>query len=302
NGTQVTVTLNPAAAPTNDANPVVTVGTPTAWVIVRVLVESPGDIEQARTLQRAITVTAPAAHPQARTKRVGRATAIAKSGINYYDELQQYVELDPPAQWHPPLSAAAQAILHDPDKVSEAERLAGIEQGEAHILGSNRQGMVRGSGWSTGKAATGFEGDIVKRAAAARFGLGGHQAIENRSYTAEADATGARVSGQGPLSMRFEANALPPCNAFWSLTAYGMDMYLVENAIDRWSISDRTPGLNYANDGSLTITLSAERPDLDSNWLPVPKGPYLLGMRVYEGQESVVQCEWFPPPLEPQRA
>ncbi|MFK7916065.1 MAG: DUF1254 domain-containing protein, partial [Pseudomonadales bacterium] len=47
NGTQVTVTLNPAAAPTNDANPVVTVGTPTAWVIVRVLVESPGDIEQA---------------------------------------------------------------------------------------------------------------------------------------------------------------------------------------------------------------------------------------------------------------
>ena len=44
-------------------------------------------------------------------------------------------------------------------------------------------------------------------------------------------------------------------------------MYLVENAIDRWSISDRTPDLNYDEDGGLTITLSYERPTAATNWL-----------------------------------
>ena len=76
-------------------------------------------------------------------------------------------------------------------------------------------------------------------------------------------------------------------------------MYLVENAIDRWSISDRTPDLNYDEDGGLTITLSYERPTAATNWLPVPAGPYLLGLRVYEGHDEVVNCAWFPPALEP---
>ena len=90
---------------------------------------------------------------------------------------------------------------------------------------------------------------------------------------------------------------MPPCNAFWSLTAYSTDLYPVENEIDRWSISDRTPGLVYDDDGSLTILISAERPAKTANWLPVPNGPFLLGMRVYEGQTEVIACEWFPPQL-----
>merc|ERR1711957_1150934 len=128
--------------------------------------------------------------------------------------------------------------------------------------------------------------------------MGGHQAIENRSYMAQGDAEGKRLDGTRPLLLRFEAGAMPPCSAFWSLTAYGTDLYLVENEIDRWSIGDRTPGLVYNDgDGSLTITISAQRPAESANWLPVPSGPYLLGMRVYEGSDEVITCRWFPPPL-----
>lgn len=68
------------------------------------------------------------------------------------------------------------------------------------------------------------------------FGLGGHQAIENRSYTAQQDADGQKLDGMRPLALRFEASAPPPCNAFWSLTAYGTELYLVANEIDHWSI------------------------------------------------------------------
>ena len=59
-----------------------------------------------------------------------------------------------------------------------------------------------------------------------------------------------------------------------------MDLYLVENEIDRYSIGDRTPDLRHDDDGGLTVILSARRPQLTGNWLPVPDGPYMLGMRV----------------------
>ena len=298
-GTRVTLTLDPDVHPANDDSQVVTLGTPTAWVIFRVLVESPDDIVTARALQHRICVTAPASHPIVRTERAGRATAIAKSGADVFSELQTYVAIDPPPPWHPKLSPPAQAILDDPSSVSEETLIAGIAEGEKRIMAGNLQGTVSQNGWNTGRDAYGFGDDIVKRAAGAKFGLGGHQAIENRSYIAQNDSQGSPLNGTRPLQLQLAADNMPPCDAFWSLTAYGTDMYLVANEIDRWSISDRTPGLVYADDGSLTLYLSAEPPDVRENWLPVPAGPYLLGMRVYEGQPEVVACEWFPPAMDP---
>jgi hypothetical protein len=296
-GTRVSVTYDPTTPPSNDASDVVTLGTPTAWVIIRVLVESPDDIITARELQHAIDVTAPATHPNERTERAGRATTIAQSGADFYTELKRYIEIDPPAPWHPQLSKQAQAIVDDPSSVSAEVLSAGVEEGEKLIVGLNVSGNIAKNGWSTGQNATGFGGDILKRAVGAKFGLGGHQAIENRSYIAQSDSDGKPLDGSRSLQLRFEANNMPPCSAFWSLTAYGIDMYLVENEIDRWSISDRTPGLVYADDGSLTITISAQRPFDIANWLPVPNGPYMMGLRVYEGDNAVVSCEWFPPHL-----
>ncbi len=298
-GTSVRVTFDPTTPAPNDDSRVIPIATPTAWVIVRVLVETAEDLAQARKLQQAFVVTPPADHPKARTERAGRPTAIAATGVDIYHEIKRYTQMDPPAPWHPQLSAAAQALVDNPAGVATEALEAGIEEGEKLVGGLNLQGSVKQNGWSTGRDATGFGDDILKRAVGAKFGLGGHQAIENRSYTAQQDAEKAKLDGSRALVLRFEKDALPPCNAFWSLTAYGPDLYLVENEINRYSLGDRTPGLIYAPDGSLTVQLSAERPTQVANWLPVPPGPYLLGMRVYEGHAEVVACEWFPPPLLP---
>ena len=293
--TQVRVTYDPKTPPSNDHSKVLTVGTPTAWVIIRVLVESSEDIAAARALQRAIRVTTPDSHPTARTERSGRATDIAKAGAAFFTELGGYVAIDPPAAWHPRLSLNAQKIVDDPASVSTETLAAGVAEGERHILKGNMSDAVKAHGWRTGRAATDSGNDILQRATGAKFGLGGHQAIENRSYVAQNDAEGQLLDGTRPLKLRFNANNMPPCSAFWSITAYGSDMYLVENTIDRWSISDRTPGLYYDKDGGLTIIFSHTQPALVANWLPVPDGPYLLGLRVYEGNEAVVNCDWFPP-------
>jgi hypothetical protein len=294
----VRVIYDPSTPTPNDDSKVIPVATPTAWVIIRVLVETPDDLANARELQHAFTVRPPAGHTNERTIRAGRATAIAAAGADFYAEVRGYTELDPPAPWQPQLSEAARAIIDDPSQFSQEDLAAGVAAGERLVGGLNVRGSVEKNGWNTGRDATGFGDDILKRAVGAKFGLGGHQAIENRSYTAKHDIEGNDLDGTQSLALRFAAGALPPCNAFWSLTAYGTDLYLVENEIDRFSIGDRTTGLVYAHDGSLTIQISAERPADISNWLPVPPGPYLLGMRVYEGHDEVVACEWFPPNLD----
>jgi hypothetical protein len=296
-GTRVRVTLDPGAGPDNSDSHVVRIGTPTAWVIIRVLVESQEDIDAARKLQRSISVIAPESHPHVRTERAGRATEIGSTGADIFAEIKRYTKLDPPASRHPQLSAQAQAIIDDPTSVPVSQLEAGVAAGEKLIRGGNAANTVVKNGWSTGRESDGPGNDILKRAIGAKFGLGGHYAIENRSYIAAGGLPGRSLDGNHPLELKFEADAMPPCNAFWSLTAYGTDLYLVENEIDRWSISDRTPGLVYDDNGGLTLQLSAARPAEINNWLPVPSGPYLLGMRVYEGQPDVINCHWFPPAL-----
>ena len=136
-GTSVSVTFDPEAPPSNDDSTRVTIGTPTAWVILRVLVESPEDIELARQLQRSIQVTAPASHPHTLTEPAGLATTISAAGADYFRELQHYVEIDPPAPWHPKLSPEAQAIVNDPSSVADDVLAAAVEEGEKLILGRN---------------------------------------------------------------------------------------------------------------------------------------------------------------------
>ena len=71
---------------------------------------------------------------------------------------------------------------------------------------------------------------------------------------------GRPLSGRHRYTIRFPRGQLPPADAFWSLTMYGKDRYLVPNPIDRYAIGDRTKGLRKGRDGSLTIYVQHGRP------------------------------------------
>ena len=70
--------------------------TPTAWVIGRVLVESPEDLPRAQALQQGFVVRAPKSHPSSLTERGGRPTALAEAGADFFRELAEAVTADPP--------------------------------------------------------------------------------------------------------------------------------------------------------------------------------------------------------------
>jgi hypothetical protein len=75
--------------------------------------------------------------------------------------------------------------------------------------------------------------------------------------------------------------------------------HLVDNPIDRYSIGSATPGLKRADDGSLTIHLThgSPGPDMESNWLPVPDGPWWLVLRTYGPGDSILNGTYQVPDI-----
>jgi hypothetical protein len=77
------------------------------------------------------------------------------------------------------------------------------------------------------------------------------------------------------------------------------DGHLVANPIHRYSIGDRTPGLIRAPDGSLTLSIQADRPiDEAANWLPAPKARFYMVLRLYGSKPAARTGAWVPPPVD----
>ena len=92
---------------------------------------------------------------------------------------------------------------------------------------------------------------------AARAGLWGNHGYEACYDLIYADADGELLDGTRAYQVTFDPP--PPVDAFWSLTMYDVPrFYLVDNPIDRYSLGDRSPGLQYGDDGSVTIYLQAD--------------------------------------------
>ena len=124
---------------------------------------------------------------------------------------------------------------------------------------------------------------------------------EARYFARSRNEDGDYLDGsQATYELTFPAGKLPPVDAFWSITMYGLDANLVDNPIDRYSIGDRSPDLKYAADGSLTLYLQHESPGegKESNWLPAPNGNFYVSIRTYRPGEAIMNGSWAPENIE----
>jgi hypothetical protein len=145
------------------------------------------------------------------------------------------------------------------------------------------------NGWRVGAAAGSrafYNGRWALRAAAAKLGIYGNDADEAVYPFAKNDGNGLPLDGsKHAYAVTFAADALPPVNAFWSITMYdGRTQLLIDNPINRYLINaPMLPGLKRNADGSLTIYIQNDSPgkDKESNWLPAPDGPIFIVMRLY---------------------
>ncbi len=73
---------------------------------------------------------------------------------------------------------------------------------------------------------------------------------------------------------------------YWSITAYGTDLYLVPNKAERYSFNNTNIAIDSA--GNFRIVLSARAQK--GNWLPIPEdAEFNLLLRIYQGNNSFLQ-------------
>ncbi|MCX0269168.1 DUF1214 domain-containing protein [Nocardia zapadnayensis] len=151
------------------------------------------------------------------------------------------------------------------------------------------------NGWSINDRGTDFGDDHLLRAAVAYSQIYINPAEEAIYPVCERDHNGRPLTGTHRYSIRFAPGNHPPADYFWSLTVYHAKGLLYDNEINRYAITDRTPGLHLADDGSLTIQLQNQRPtDPKDNWLPCPSHDFRLMLRLYGPNNPT----WNPPPAQ----
>jgi hypothetical protein len=302
--------------------------TTSAWLLGRILVDGPGELDRVRILQNRVLLETPDMRNERRILETGELMRFRTQAppepvadwpaphladpFDLFDIGMRALGESPlPERDRPLLEALAPLKLKpgrrfDQRAFSDAERraiLAGMEQGHADIRAAAGRGRTI-DGWTYGERHLGnFGDDYLYRAATALTALGALSPGEAVYVSCAVDADRRPLSGTQRYTLTFAADRLPPARAFWSLSAYEVApegrAFFVENPIARYSIGDQTPDLTRGADGSLTIYIQRERPQDDraANWLPAPGGPMRLVLRAYQPDEAMMDGRYRVPPV-----
>jgi hypothetical protein len=206
------------------------------------------------------------------------------------DDLSDQAPPLPPAAGNPIVNAALSAGTAAAGKI--------IVAAETRLNASSRKAN---NGWEVlGPWVGRFGTRYLGRAIVARDLLGANIPRQAIYPIADSDVTGRALDGAHRYTIRFAKGHLPPVNAFWSLTMYNASDFLYANPVSRYAIGDRTPGLHYGRDGSLTLYIQHAQPSAAAhraNWLPAPSGSFHVVMRLYEPRPAALAGSWKPAPI-----
>jgi hypothetical protein len=194
----------------------------------------------------------------------------------------------------------------DPSTLSP-EMKAAIEAGRADALkdfaGAAQQ-------MNEGKITSGdvfgtreFLGDNYLYRWLGTIGIYGNAKQEAMYPVLAVDSKGEKLNGANKYTLRFAPGELPPVNAFWSTTMYELPAsLLVANSLDRYLLNSTMMDQFVKDaDGGLTLYFQNESPgkDKEANWLPAPKGPFWVILRLYWPKEAALNRTWKAPAVEP---
>ena len=308
---------------------VVLVRAPTngVWLLGRILIDGPPDLETVWTLQSRTLLETPDMRNERRileTQELMRQRTSPPPEpvadwppINPADPFDLF-EVGMRALGESPLGERDKAVLEefaplrlrpgrkfDVRAFSESEREA-IKRGVARARDDIRAAGGRSgrtiNGWTYPERHLGnFGDDYLYRALIALTGLAALETAEATYLMCNSDADGRPLDGTGRYLLRFERGQLPPAKAFWSLAMYEVTpegrAFFTDNPMSRYAIGDRSRGLTYGADGALEIHLQHARPESgqEANWLPAPAGPMRLVLRAYEPNDAVIDGTWAAP-------
>ena len=190
----------------------------------------------------------------------------------FLDRLARLMGSNPPAADDEPMISRLRQIGVAPGAPFAFDRLPSRSQGrnrERHCrrpgpTRSDREGCLGGGARRTAGGSSASLGrygtDYATRALVAILGLGSNLAEDAVYPITRVDADGAKLTGANRYRLHFDAGDLPPVHAFWSVTMYSTQQFLVKNPIGRYALGDRNP-LQFNADGSLISTCRTPTPD-----------------------------------------
>lgn len=294
--------------------------TPYVWIIGRTKTDGPPDYDAVHKIQAGYKITPlslwgePAQpvtakiDPSLDVKTPPKTQVDAMPADKYFAYAADLLKVNPPHTTDQPMIALLTKIGIEPGQSFDLSKAdPAIQRGLANAPADAQKLMAWKvptmarvvNGWSMNTDTMGVYGNYyLKRAIVAQVGLGAN-VPEDAIYPINlADDTGKPLDGGNKYTIHFAKGGTPPAAAFWSITVYDNEGYQVANSLNRFAVSSWMP-FKYNSDGSLDLYFQNENPGSDNqaNWLPAPKGPFNLTMRIYGPKSEALTGEWNPPPV-----
>jgi hypothetical protein len=294
--------------------------TPHVWVIGRTKTDGPPDYDAVHKIQAGYKVTMLSdwgkqprpvevkIDPSVDMKTPPKVQVDTMAAGKYFAYAAELLKVEPPHITDEPILARMKKIGIEPGKSFDISKLDPVVQKAIASAPEVAQKLMAwklptlarvANGWSMNTDTVGVYGNYyLKRAILAQQGLGAN-VPEDAIYPINlGDESGKPLDGANEYTMTFEKGAMPPVNAFWSVTLYDSDGFQVGNSLNRFAVSSWMP-FKYNADGSLDLYFQNESPgkDKEANWLPAPKGPFNLLLRMYAPRSEALTGRWNPPPV-----
>ena len=298
------------------------------WILGRVYCSgTPEDYKAVHALQDQISVVPLSAYGKPYTAPPGKVDPAidskeprdqvnAMDGATYFKLFADLLKANPPAAEDAPMVAKLAKIGIVPGQDFDASKLdpavakgiaAATKPAQEKVSAYLKEAIVTGdakleNGWlyfkTTGVYGTGYR----NRAMITWYGLGANRPQDAVYPTSEGPDVLKKYSGASKYVMHFDKGGFPPVNGFWSITMYDKDYFFVPNPINRYTVSSRSK-FKTNPDGSVDVYVQNESPgkDKEANWLPSPKGEFVLMMRNYWPKETpptILDGTWKPPEVK----
>jgi hypothetical protein len=286
------------------------------WVIGRTLVtEDKADLALGAKIQKRYSLVPldrlnnPPKPPSGNPGKLVKAAL--PTGLAFFDALGDALKENPPPARDTPILTRLKRFgigpgLHPTESGLPQDVLDGLAEGfaaaKSDLAGNTRIQILneakKTGGWYTPPANIGaFGTDYLFRARIGLVGIGANTPVEAVYPGALADGDGNLLDATKKYTLTFPKGQEPPAGAFWSLTMYDLEGFLVPNPAKRYVVGPFHPPFVKRKDGSIVVVMQRDRPAAkDVNWLPTPaSGNFRLNLRIYEPARSVLTGTWRPP-------
>jgi hypothetical protein len=294
--------------------------TPYVWIIGRTRTDGPRDYDEVHKIQAGYKVT-PLSEwgklskqvevkidPAVDMKTPPKVQIDTMPTNKFFAYAAELLKVNPPHVTDQPIIAQLKKIGFEPGKSFDLDKaepviqnaLAGVPEDAQKLMAWKTPTLAAVvNGWQMNTNTMGVYGNYyLKRAIVAQVGLGANLPEDAIYPLNVGDQSGKPLDGTNKYTLHFNKGDTPPASAFWSVTLYDPEGFPVANSLNRFAVSSWMP-FKYNSDGSLDLYFQNESPgaNKEANWLPAPKGPFNLTMRLYAPKSDALTGKWNPPPV-----